>query len=307
MIQFAGGGIELVFLLVIIILFALGAYKIWDSYQMEKSSVAAVYAKYKPVEPGARATFEELREINPEVVCWLTIYGTNIDYPVVQAKDNWKYLDKDVFGNYSLTGSLYLDRDNASDLSDFNSFIYGHNMTPKVMFGNVKDFRDAEYFATHRYGELYYNYEHYGLECFAVVEKIADDPEFYRPGIVDEEAKERYLQDIYAEALQSRSISVGTDDRILILSTCSPMRTNIRDILICKICDTTFEDEFKQKPNTPTIFGGVDGKSIEEFIKDIPIVLWLIILLLIILLIALAVLKRKKKSTHKEAEEDADD
>lgn len=66
--------------------------------------------KYKPT-PGEDngPTFEELRAINPDVCAWITLDGTKIDYPVLQGEDNLTYINKDVYGNFALAGSIFLD------------------------------------------------------------------------------------------------------------------------------------------------------------------------------------------------------
>ncbi|MCG4817374.1 class B sortase, partial [Collinsella aerofaciens] len=73
-------------------------------------------------------SFEQLKELNPEVFGWLTVYGTNIDYPVTQGKDNWKYVNTNALGEYSLSGAIFLDYTNRKDFQDFNSILYGHHM-----------------------------------------------------------------------------------------------------------------------------------------------------------------------------------
>ena len=79
-------------LIVILLALAFGCYAIWDSHFVTKSALAVEYEMYKPADDGG-LTFKELQAINPEVVGWLTVYGTNIDYPVVQSDNNWKYIN----------------------------------------------------------------------------------------------------------------------------------------------------------------------------------------------------------------------
>ena len=67
-------------------------------------------------------------KLNKDVVGWITIFDTHISYPVVQGKDNQEYLNKDVFGKFSFSGSIFLDYRNACDFTDSYSIIYGHHM-----------------------------------------------------------------------------------------------------------------------------------------------------------------------------------
>ena len=85
-------------------------------------------------------SFEELQKINPEVFGWLNIPDTHIDYPLVQAEGNSKYVNTDVKGNFSLSGSIFLDCRNHKDFSDCNHIIYGHHMQKDAMFGELERF-----------------------------------------------------------------------------------------------------------------------------------------------------------------------
>ena len=83
---------------------------------------------------------------------WLTVDGTNIDYPVMQGKDNNSYLNTDPFGNYSLTGSIFLDSRSSPDFSDEYSVVYGHHMDYGKMFGALDDFLNEKYLKQHSSG-----------------------------------------------------------------------------------------------------------------------------------------------------------
>lgn len=126
------------------LLFSYGCYALWDSGQVFKTAEAGRYEVYKPTKEDGKS-FEELKEINPEVISWLTVYGTNIDYPCTQAENNNKYVNTDVEGAYSLAGSIFLDCRNEKDFSDFTSILYGHHMAKNAMFGDLEKFREKEF------------------------------------------------------------------------------------------------------------------------------------------------------------------
>ena len=70
-------------------LIVIGSYVIWDTNKVLEPAMPKAYELYKPVVP-ATESFEELQRENPDVIAWLSLYGTNVDYPVVQSKiDNW--------------------------------------------------------------------------------------------------------------------------------------------------------------------------------------------------------------------------
>jgi SrtB family sortase len=71
---------------------------------------------------------DEMHSEYTDLVGFLTVEGTNIDYPVMQGIDNSHYLNTDPFGAYSLSGSIFLDSRSSPDFSDEYSVIYGHHM-----------------------------------------------------------------------------------------------------------------------------------------------------------------------------------
>lgn len=99
--------------------------------------------------------FDALKLKNPDTVGWLRIPDTNIDYPVVQASDNDKYLHTDFNGNESKYGAVYLDCDSDKNFLGWNHPIYGHHMKDETMFGDLVKFKDEEYFKKHQFFELY--------------------------------------------------------------------------------------------------------------------------------------------------------
>lgn len=99
--------------------------------------------------------FEALRKVNPDIVGWLTIPGTNIDYPVVQGTDNDKYLHTSFEGETSVAGAIYLDFESDADMQGKNNIIYGHNMKNGTMFKDINQYKDESFFKEHQEFFLY--------------------------------------------------------------------------------------------------------------------------------------------------------
>ncbi len=137
---------DIVFLLVLLI----GLYFLADTAYVLGHSRATVAMPFRP-EDGDIAVLKELSE---DAVGWITIDDTGIDYPVMQGVDNYEYLNKDPYGDYSLSGSIYLDSRNAPDFSDPYSILYGHHMSGGYMFGALDDFDEEAYFRAHLTGTL---------------------------------------------------------------------------------------------------------------------------------------------------------
>ena len=159
-----------ILLLLAALVFLFGFYALWDANQVYSQASSSEYEAYRPVSTSEKdelasfSGFHKLQQVNPEVLGWINVYGTNIDYPLVQAKDNEKYLNKDSKGEFAATGAIFLEARNESKFEDFNTIIYGHHVENGVMFGDVAKFSDKEFFDQHPYGSIYYNGVEKGLE-----------------------------------------------------------------------------------------------------------------------------------------------
>lgn len=193
--------------------------------------------QYKPAEgnPDSNLSLSELAAINPDVCGWLTIDGTHIDYPVVIGETDMEYVNKDVYGEFALSGSIFLDSENARDLSDPYTLVYGHHMDNGAMFGDVVEFVNAEYFAEHTSGTFYLPEATYSIEIFACLEVDAFDSVIYSPASQPEGDISRLLDYVDGKAVQSRDIGVAPEDQVIGLSTCSDTETNGRVVIFGRL------------------------------------------------------------------------
>lgn len=226
--------LDLIMFLVFFGLILYGGYAVWDSWQVEKEAESCAYEEYRPLE--GTDSFEDLQRLNPDVFGWLTIYDTYIDYPLVQAADNFKYVNTNVKGEFALTGSLFLDYRNKRDFSDLNSIIYGHHMEKKTMFGELSSFQEEAYFESHRYGALFYEGRWHTLEFFAFLQADAYDSGIY--SVRDQKDTEKFLNNVQKKSIYYRTLDFGSEEHFVTLSTCmSSGRTNGRHVLIGCITD----------------------------------------------------------------------
>lgn len=215
-----------------------GGFGLWDAWNIYQKASGEALSAYKPTpaEDGSNPSLEELQKLNPDVIAWLTVDGTGIDYPVVQGEDNYEYLSKDVSGEYSMAGALFLDYANSPDFSDFYSLIHGHNMSGGVMFGQLVDFRKKDFFDGHTTGTLLLRDETLSIEWFACVCTEAYDGQvFYPDHIQEEEQKEYLLTYIKSKAEHYRDLGVTANDRLVALSTCASAVTADRVLLFGRI------------------------------------------------------------------------
>ena len=92
---------------------------------------------------------QELKKQNEDIVAWLEIEGTKINYPVLQYTDNSFYMNHDYKKSYSSSGSIYLDKDYNFDEKSANLLIYGHNMKNGTMFRDLLKYSDKAFYDSH--------------------------------------------------------------------------------------------------------------------------------------------------------------
>jgi sortase B len=227
--------------LILIVALLYGGFGLWDTWMIYKNAgLDSDILKYRPTSSADADTpnpsLSDLQKINPDVIAWLTVDDTNIDYPVVQGEDNQEYLNKAIDGSFSLTGSIFLDYENADDFSDFYSLVYGHHIAGKVMFGEVPEFLDEDYFEEHTTGTLFLVDHTRRIEWFACIKTDAYDDYLYDlMSLKKWQYRVELLDYIREEADQYRDIDVTISDHIIALSTCEDATTDGRILLLGRI------------------------------------------------------------------------
>lgn len=137
-----------------------------------KKAETQTQAAESPKEPVI--DFEALQSKNPDIVAWITIPGTAVDYPVLQAKDNDYYLHRDVERKESSAGSIFLDYEDSADFSGLHNILYGHHMKNGSMFRDIVRYKNQDYFDSHREIILYTPKREIHLKAIAAVCTSAD-------------------------------------------------------------------------------------------------------------------------------------
>ncbi len=226
------------------------AYALYDSYYTNKQAFTSWdLQQYKPVpveEGDDEESFDELLELNGAVVGWLTMSGTNIDYPVVQGTNDLEYAAKDIYGNPSITGSIYLAYQNSRTFSDKYNIIYGHHMDNGAMFGDLDKYVDAGFFESNTEGFLMTPSANYALHVFACLQTDAYNTQIYsvlRNNRYDQSTLLNYIRE---NALHFRE--PGGAGKIIALSTCAAFQTDGRLVIFA----TVTEAEEIPDPEPPT-------------------------------------------------------
>ena len=214
MIRLADKALDTVLLLVSVLLVLLGLYSFIDDAYVYKTAQDKSYLIYRP---DFAAPEKEEKKLCEGHIGWVYIEGTDVDYPLMQGKDNTEFLNKDPYGNFSYSGSVFLDCACSPDLSDGCSVIYGHHMSGGSMFGCLDSFRDEEYLAEHRSGILQGAGCTYELELFAVLNCPASEPVIFSPGYASAETMEAFTRENASVLLPCER----EGRRIAALTTCS--------------------------------------------------------------------------------------
>ena len=234
-------------LLLLLLGLVYGCYALWDSQNLAEEATSEQYAIYKPQED--TLGFQELQSMNSDVIAWITVYDTPIDYPVVQGKDDMEYINKDVYGEFSLSGSIFLSCMNKKDFSDNYNLVYGHHMANGGMFGDVVSFTEKSYFDKHKTGELYLPDKTMHIDLFACMKTSASDSKVYNPQNISKtsESFKSFLDYVREAAICYRDSGRQDTGQIIGLSTCSEAVTNGRVILFGRLSEITKSNQKQKK------------------------------------------------------------
>lgn len=216
-------------------------YALYDIYAVYgDTELTGEILKYRPVvdEYGIlknNFSIKDLQTINKDIIGWVKIDNTNIDYPILAGVDNTEYLRRNYMGKYSPSGSIFLDYRNSRDLTDDFSIIYGHNMARGLMFSDIKRFKDNSFFQLNKTGKLYTENGVYNLEIYSFSIIKANKDITYKLQQYGKGHNKELVSNLYNDAINKRNIIVGSDDKFLLLSTCYGLNSYDRSVLLTKM------------------------------------------------------------------------
>ena len=201
---------------------------------------------------GYLTKFASLYAVNPDVTGWLTIPGTNIDLPIMQADDNDYYLSHDLYGEPDPYGLPYIDYRVPIEPDDQwakNTIVYGHNMEAGYVFHELTGYRDAEFYKEHPFLTFDTVYNQSEWVIFAAFEANTDFDrgevfEYFNYVIsTDPERAQWYIDETTSRSYFTNPVDVNTDDVFLTLQTCS---NNAADTKLCIVARRLREGESEQ-------------------------------------------------------------
>ena len=179
--------------------------------------------------------FAALKQQNPDIVGWIQIPNTPVNYPVCQSYNNETYLEHTFLGQYNLAGTIFMDYRSFSTLTDWNTVIYGHHLQNGEMFAKIATYSNQAEFDT--LTNLYYVTQDGEVKvllplCAVVVSGYdVDTVQFDFPS---QQQFEVYVQSLLdRSSARSATASARGLEHIYMLSTCSYGQQNERTILVC--------------------------------------------------------------------------
>ena len=230
---------------------------------------------YEDADPPLQVNWDELKEINPDIVGWIYVDALpNISYPVLKGEDNDYYLHHTFRREYLFSGSIFEDYLNDPDFSDPNTIVYGHNMKDGSMFNALKQLKNQETYDANPYFWILTpkgNYR-YHIYCAATAAAGSDVYLLYR------DQDEEFLK--WEEKMQEMSevknqVDFQKTDKTVILSTCTS-DSSYRVVVIGKCVSR--EQPVKiiptptpiPEPDFPVIIDGIDELWADAFANGMP-------------------------------------
>lgn len=190
--------------------------------------------------------FEILQENGPDIIAWLTLPDTAVNYPVTQAEDNDYYLRHLYDGTYNKAGCLFADYENKKDFSDRNTIIYGHNMRDGSMFASLNEYKEQSYYDSHPQMYLVTPDGGYLCDIFVAFEakpkESGSDTSPWRMEWKDDGAYTTWLSAMADRSVVETDVTVTSSDKVLTLSTCTPGGAS-RFIVMGKLTEVVTETE----------------------------------------------------------------
>lgn len=178
---------------------------------------------------------QEAHKINSDVVGWLRVSGTNVDYAILQTDNNDFYMERDINKNYSRDGYIFMDFRNVfgenEDVNSDNLLIYGHNMANGSMFNTMHRYKKSGFFQEHPFVEissLYKDYQYKIYTCILANGAAGSDFEFWnyvnfpmeQSGNAEAEFND-FKSKVDSHAIFKTGVDLKFGDDIVSLSTCN--------------------------------------------------------------------------------------
>ncbi|HDE6422162.1 TPA: class B sortase [Staphylococcus aureus] len=251
-----------ILLVVIIIIFG---YKIVQTYiedKQERANYEKLQQKFQMLmskhQEHVRPQFESLEKINKDIVGWIKLSGTSLNYPVLQGKTNHDYLNLDFEREHRRKGSIFMDfRNELKNLNHNtilyghhvgdntilyghhvgdNTILYGHHVGDNTMFDVLEDYLKQSFYEKHKIIEFDNKYGKYQLQVFSAYKTTTKD-NYIRTDFENDQDYQQFLDETKRKSVINSDVNVTVKDRIMTLSTCEDAysETTKRIVVVAKI------------------------------------------------------------------------
>jgi len=163
--------------------------------------------------------WDDLKSLNKDVIGWIKIPDTNINYPIVQGNSNQQYIKTNIYGDTSKAGCIFVDSNIINCFNCNNTIVYGHNLNNGAMFSDLKKYKNKEFANSHSY--IYIILEN-NIEkkyrIFAFYEMDSNNSNIYNTNV---ENLDEYYKLISKYNTLNINYNLDTTKPILTLSTCT--------------------------------------------------------------------------------------
>ncbi|MCI8599636.1 MAG: class B sortase [Lachnospiraceae bacterium] len=166
-----------------------------------------------------RVAFDKLRELNEDVIGWIEIPDTQVNYPILKGDDDVYYLNHTFNDTVNSSGSIFMEVLNSPDFTDLHTIIYGHNMKNGAMFGELKEYKSPSFLVEHPL--IYIDQEDgtHAYEIFSCYETSVKS-DSYTIGFERNDEYSRFLEKLKERSAYDTGVEVSVLDSVISLSTC---------------------------------------------------------------------------------------
>lgn len=185
---------------------------------------------------GILMSYSELFAKNNDMVGWIKIQDTKIDYPVVRYTDNDYYLHRNFYKENQYSGIPFMDCD-SQDISS-NYIIYAHNMKDGSMFADLTNYEDKAFYELHKtiiFDDLYGRGEYEIVSVFTTTVGAKDEFRYHDYAcITDGEKFSEYIDKVKSLSSYDTGVTAEYGDKLITLSTCEYHTSNERFVIVAK-------------------------------------------------------------------------
>lgn len=175
--------------------------------------------------------FGMLSLMNEDIIGWIHMENSPIDYPIVQGEDNDEYIRKLPDGKYNIAGSIFMDYRNAADFGDRHTIIYGHRMNNNSMFGTIVNYSNQTWYDEHPRCFIMTAEENYVVEFFSGY-VVSVDEEAWKLDFESDDEFEQWVAEAMARSNFESDVIPEAGERIITLSTCNRINGYTRFVLL---------------------------------------------------------------------------